>query len=199
MFMDEVKTTFFCILVLIFKFLCIFQYMSEKIGGAEKTKLDEEFMEMERVSFNIHNIEHTQVLSVFGSLLLLGSQLYCFQMNAEAWFIAPKLITKHKIASAQHHCYCPSVCHWFLFCEVHSLNEIFRWGWFVFKYYMLIRTLKEFAQERENFNLGILPISSVLSKHIDIMAIWETKVRLGWLSRPDAVTVWANLAKFKCM
>ena len=99
MFMDKVKTTFFCILVLIFTFLCIFQYMSEKIGGAEKTKLDEEFMEMERVSFSIHNIEHTQVLSVFGSLLLLGSQLYCFQMNAEAQFIAPKLITKHKIAN----------------------------------------------------------------------------------------------------
>ena len=26
------------------------QYMSEKIGGAEKTKLDEDFIEMERVS-----------------------------------------------------------------------------------------------------------------------------------------------------
>ena len=32
------------------------QYMSEKIGGAEKTKLDEEFVEMERVSYLLRNL-----------------------------------------------------------------------------------------------------------------------------------------------
>lgn len=33
---------------------CLFfcQYVSEKIGGAKGTELDEEFMEMERVSLN---------------------------------------------------------------------------------------------------------------------------------------------------
>ena len=30
--------------------------MSEKIGGAEKTKLDEEFVEMERVSYLLRNL-----------------------------------------------------------------------------------------------------------------------------------------------
>lgn len=31
--------------------LCLFQYVTERMGGAEGTRLDNEFMEMERVSF----------------------------------------------------------------------------------------------------------------------------------------------------
>lgn len=30
---------------------CLFQYVTERMGGAEGTRLDNEFMEMERVSF----------------------------------------------------------------------------------------------------------------------------------------------------
>lgn len=36
--------------LLIGSFVCHFQYVTEKMGGAEGTKLDLDFMEMERVS-----------------------------------------------------------------------------------------------------------------------------------------------------
>lgn len=36
--------------LLIFTYFFIFQYMSEKIGGAKGTELDDDFIEMERVS-----------------------------------------------------------------------------------------------------------------------------------------------------
>lgn len=36
--------------ILILTYFSIFQYMSEKIGGAKGTELDDDFIEMERVS-----------------------------------------------------------------------------------------------------------------------------------------------------
>lgn len=50
-----------------FNSYCVFflQYMTEKIGGVEGTKLDVDFVDMERVSvlyYTILNISHSQLL-----------------------------------------------------------------------------------------------------------------------------------------
>lgn len=43
----------------------VFQYVSEKIGGAKGTELDDEFIEMEKVSLNSFPLPHfTMILSV---------------------------------------------------------------------------------------------------------------------------------------